>query len=85
MYLAFSVSHLNGAEPSIDSLNEFERKELTHQKKSAGESKGRVLHDSSSFDQFNASEMEDADELMEAYISKAPKVSAPLMPSSIVY
>lgn len=81
MYLAFSVSHLNGAEPSIDSLNEFERKELSHRKKSAGESKGtaRAQHDSSSYDHLNASEMEDGDELMEAYISTAPKVSAPLM------
>lgn len=31
--MAFSVSHLNGAEPTLDNLNDLERKELSAQLK----------------------------------------------------
>lgn len=77
-YVAFSVSHLNGAEPSIESLSEFERKELIQQKKKPKESNGsrRMDQDTTNFNHFDAREFEDGDELMEAYISKTPKVSA---------
>lgn len=76
-YLAFSVSHLNGAEPSIESLDEFERKELLNQKKKVKESteNRRTSRRLSNFDHFDSNDVENDDELMGAYISKTPTVS----------
>lgn len=75
------MNHLNGAEPTLDTLNEFERKEL-HNCKNKGKDVSRTnitqhrnLND---FEQFDCDDIDDADadDLMDAYICNTPKVSS---------
>lgn len=79
MYVAYSVSKLNGAEPSIETLEEFERKELTNYKsKRSARNANREAHQSKNFEDFehfNGVADDDVDEIMDSYVCKTPKVS----------
>lgn len=81
MYVAHSVSNLNGAEPSIETLPDFERKELTNYKtKASTKNVSKDKHQSKNLDDFesyNSGGMaeEDVDDLMDSYMCNTPKVS----------
>lgn len=75
-YVAFSVNHLNGIEPSLDTLAEFEAKELTnYKKKSYEESRKRSLYTRPEFEAFDGDNFDDGDDVMDEYIGNTPKVS----------
>lgn len=73
-YVAFSVNHLNGVEPTDESLEEFERKELSnHQIKAKVPSNRNQINE---YEHYDDADMDhEGDELMDAYICKTPKVS----------
>lgn len=75
-YLAYSVSHLNGAEPTSQSLLDFERRELmSSQRKSDGTDRCRKSgNDGHGLQSDEMGGEEDEDDIMYAYIDKAPKV-----------
>lgn len=71
IYVAFSVNHLNGGEPSLSTLSDFERKELSSNKSKAKEPVAKKHVNLDDFD--NGNDIED-DDVMDAYICKTPKV-----------
>lgn len=70
-YVAFSATHLNGAEPSADTLITFERKELSTIKHKPIAPRIHAAVNLTDFDQ--DAEMED-DDVMDSYICRTPKV-----------
>lgn len=78
-YVAFSVNHLNGAEPTNDSLADFERKELANHKSKAKVPSNRnqpqhrnQINDCEQYDDVGMDD--EGDDLMDAYICNTPKV-----------
>lgn len=76
--MAYWVNNLNGADPTLSTLDDFERKELTSHKK---ENKDTTQINSSSrdldeFEAYNDSDNDDDhdDDVMSAYICTTPKV-----------
>lgn len=79
-YVAFSVNNLNGVEPTVNSLNEFERKELATNQINAKPSKTRSSsnkrNDYDPYDDMGMDIDDDGgDDLMGSYIGTTPKVS----------
>lgn len=77
-YVAFSVNHLNGAEPTNDSLADFERKELKQSKAKVASNRNQPKHRNqiNDYEQYEDVGMDDeGDDLMDAYICNTPKVS----------
>ena len=85
-WMAFTVSHLHGAEPSLENLNDFERKELIPSKKEKAPTnvlaaaKKRAedvsavnlkVYGQSTNEGFN----DDGDNVMDSYIYNTPKVN----------
>lgn len=70
-YVAFSVNHLNGADPSLQTLADFERKDLNSTKSKPKEHAIKARVSISLLDQ--DAEMED-DDVMDSYICRTPKV-----------
>lgn len=75
VYVAFTINHLNGAEPTLSALDDFERKELVNYKKKSAElaksaNTQRNLNDFEDFDDDGID-----DDVMGAYICTTPKVS----------
>lgn len=68
LYVAYSATYCDGAEPTISSLEDFERKELANYKNKANESINTKT-------QLNDYEDDDDDDLMEAYGCNTPTVS----------
>lgn len=68
-YVAFSVSHMNGAEPTLQTLADFERRELNSIKSKPKETATRKHTNVAEQD----AEMED-DDIMDSYICRTPKV-----------
>lgn len=74
IYVAFSINHLDGAEPTLSALDDLERKELANYKKKAHEAKSINTHQN--LDGFGDYDDDgDDDEVMGAYICTTPKVS----------
>lgn len=72
-WMAFSISNLNGADPTLDNLNEMERKELA-QWKHVNDSKSKSTstkpqNNSASYDNFPE------DDIMDSYGFHTPKVN----------
>lgn len=79
-YVAFSVNNLNGVEPTVNSLNDFERKELAtnqiNSKPSKTRSSSNKRNDYDPFDDMGMDIDDDGgDDLMGSYIGATPKVS----------
>lgn len=70
-YVAFSATHLNGVEPSAETLANFERKELSTMKNKPIAPRKHVTVNLTNFEQ--DAEMED-DDVMDSYIARTPKV-----------
>lgn len=88
-WMAFSLSHLNGAEPTLDYLNDLERKELANKKCSKTNKNDRLnVGHSSHSDAANLQQLkiygsdldrnEDVGDVMDSYLCNTPKVSANL-------
>lgn len=81
-WMAFSLSHLNGAEPTLDYLNDLERKELANKKalKSAKNDRFNVQRDADIKQlRIYGSDMdriENVGDVMDSYLCNTPKVSA---------
>lgn len=71
IFVAFSVNHLNGAEPTLSSLDDFERKELANYKNKPNETS--KLQNFNDFDEIGDDD-DDTDDVMEAYICTTPNV-----------
>lgn len=72
-WVAFSLTHLNGADPTLDNLNELERKEFEKNSKNANNAKNKSTsnktdNNSSSYDDFPD------DDIMDSYGLHTPKV-----------
>lgn len=73
LYVAYSATYCDGAEPTISSLEDFERKELANYKKKAFESTNSENH--RDYDDYNdIAADDDDDDLMEAYVCNTPTV-----------
>lgn len=70
-YVAFSVSHLNGADPDLQTLSDFERKELIPTKTKGKEHTAKTR--ASNYLPDPDAEL-DEDDVMDSYISRTPKV-----------
>lgn len=69
LYVAYSATYCDGAEPTISSLEDFERKELANYQNKAVESKIDDYHDIADDDD------DDDDDMMVAYGCNTPTVS----------
>lgn len=71
LFMAFSATHMNGAEPTDSTLDDFERKDLASYKSKANSS-ARLQRSINEFNEIGSDE-EDND-VMGAYICTTPKV-----------
>lgn len=71
IFVAFSINHLNGAEATDSTLDDFERKELANQKAKTN-TNVRTQHKTMEFDEIDSDEEDD--DVMGAYICTTPKV-----------
>lgn len=71
LYVAYSATYCDGAEPTISSLEDFERKELANYKNKVFESTNTQRE----YDDYNEIADDDDDDLMEAYVCNTPTVS----------
>lgn len=78
-WIAYSVSHFNGGEPTLEYLNEFERKDLAGKREKQLNSKpNKSMHSttlSASAVSGSSFQNDCDDEMLGAYICNTPKVS----------
>ena len=72
--MAFSISHLNGAEPTIQYLVDFENKQLKNQNKTSSKPK-RAGSERSQLKVYNQESDDEENEILGAYVCMTPKVS----------
>lgn len=73
IFMAFSINHLNGAEPTESTLDDFERKELANYKVKKSNTNVKLQQSFNECDEIGSDE-EDND-VLGAYICTTPKVS----------
>lgn len=73
-WVAFSLSHLNGADPTLDLLNEMERKEFAN-RKHINDSKNKPTPNKQQSNSSNYDNFPD-DDIMDSYGFTTPKVSS---------
>lgn len=73
-WMAFSISHLNGAEPTVQFLVDFENKELKNQNKANSKAK-RVDGDRPQLKVYNQESEDEENDILGAYVCITPKVS----------
>lgn len=73
LYVAYSATYCDGAEPAISSLEDFERKELANYKNTGLESTNTKSQ--RDYDDYNDIADDDDEDLMEAYVCNTPTVS----------
>lgn len=74
-WMAFSISHLSGAEPTVQFLNDFENKELKNQSKVQAKSKRVENSERSQLKVYNQESDDEENDILGAYVCITPKVS----------
>lgn len=77
-WIAYSVSHFNGGEPTIEYLNEFERKDLAGKRDKQLHSSKKQLNATSVSVAASSFQDDDDDDMLGAYICNTPKVGESL-------
>lgn len=75
-WMAFSISHLNGAEPTVQFLTDFENKELKNQGKVTKPKKRAAASETSQLKVYNQESDDEENDILGAYVCITPKVSA---------
>lgn len=75
-WMAFSISHLDGAEPTVQFLIDFENKELKNQNKSNAKQKRAATSEISQLKVYNQESDDEENDILGAYVCMTPKVSA---------
>lgn len=72
LFMAFSATHMNGAEPTDSTLDDFERKDLASYKSRTSNSTARLQRSINEFSEIGSDE--EVDDVMGSYICTTPKV-----------
>jgi hypothetical protein len=74
-WMAFSISNLSGAEPTVAFLNDFENKELKNQNKATSKQKRVDESKRSQLKVYNQESEDEENDILGAYVCITPKVS----------